>query len=169
MDGNTFDFITPKVLRHNIAESVRFAVWLWTMAEKVEPEYQDEMVRTIVLYNIGIIEALLLFRAKKEKLIFYDEKYPHATLLAKVFQHTDQDLIISYRTKKARDQSRIWLHELIKEQKDFLGVSLHEQIVDLQDIRNTFHLAKPRTILSLKKAEKSFDLVLKLAEKIRKG
>jgi hypothetical protein len=167
MDKKTFGFITPKSLRNNITESIEFAGWLWILAQKVEPKYQDEMVRTIVLYNIGVIEALLLFRAKRQKIKFFEDLYPHATCLPEPFQKTDYELIISYRHKKEKNESRIWLNELIKEQKLFLD-SLHDEIVNLQNIRNSFHLSKPRSGLSLERASISFDIVLKLAMSIQK-
>ena len=70
MDTTAFSFITPRQLRMNIIESVDFAGYLWVLAQKIEKDYSDEIVRTIILYNISIIEALLLFRAKKEKIQF---------------------------------------------------------------------------------------------------
>ena len=77
-------------------------------------------------------------------------------------------MIVSYRSKKERHESRVWLHELIREQKDFLGEALNKDISDLQGIRNTFHLSRPRNVLSLKAAEDSFDVVLKVTDKIQK-
>lgn len=168
MDASIFDFVTPKALRKNIVESVKFANWLWTLAQEVDQEYKDEMVRTIILYNISITEALLLFRAKQQKIQFYDEVYLNSNTLPKIFQHTDQELIIAYRDKKKRDESRVWFNELIRENKIFLGKSLNKQISDLQSTRNTFHLSRARSVLSITKAEESFDIVLKLINKLQK-
>lgn len=168
MDANIFDFVTPKALRKNIVESVKFVNRLWVLAQEVGQEYEDEMVRTIILYNISIVEALLLFRTKKQKMKFYDEVYLNTNLLPKSFQHTDQELVVAYRDKKKRDESRIWLNELIRENKIFLGKSLNKQISDLQSTRNTFHLSRIRSVLSLTKAEESFDIVLKLITKLQK-
>ncbi|MCA9360106.1 hypothetical protein KC850_03650 [Candidatus Kaiserbacteria bacterium] len=62
----------------------------------------------------------------------------------------------------------MWLHELIKEQKKFLGSSLHDQVIDLQDVRNTFHLSRPRFVLSPETVNDSFTVVLKIVNKIGK-
>lgn len=69
MDADAFNFVTPKAFRTNIVESVEFVGWLWVLAQKTEEKYQDEMVRTVILYNMSIVEALLLFWAKKQKVL----------------------------------------------------------------------------------------------------
>ena len=72
MEEDTFDFITPAAFRRNIIESVEFTAWLWVTAQGIESKYVDDINRTIILYNCSIIEALLLFRAKKKKIKFFD-------------------------------------------------------------------------------------------------
>lgn len=168
MDASTFSFVTPKALRNNIVESVEFAAYLWVLTQTVENKFKDEAVRTVILYNISIIEALLLFWAKKQKIKFYDEKYHHATSLAREFQRTDQDLVVAYRSKREREESRIWLHDLIVKGQQFLGKELRNEVASLQDIRNTFHLSRVRRALSLKKAAGSFDVVLQVVNKVEK-
>lgn len=69
MDADAFNFVTPKAFRTNIVESVEFVAWLWVLAKETEEKYQDEMVRTVILYNMSIVEALLLFWAKKQKVL----------------------------------------------------------------------------------------------------
>jgi hypothetical protein len=168
MDASTFRFVTPRALRNNIVESVEFAGFLWVLAQEVDDEYQDEVVRTVVLYNIAIIEALLLFWAKKHNIRFYDEKYRHPTPLAREFQKTDQILVVAYQSKTDREESRIWLHDLIVKGEQFLGKELRDEVASLQDIRNTFHLSRVRRTLSLKKAKESFDVVLQVVNKVKK-
>lgn len=123
MGADAFSFVTPKAFRTNIVESVEFVAWLWVLAQKVEEKYRDESVRTVILYNMSIVE---------------------------------------------KDDTRVWFHDLIAEGKQLLGKDLHDRVVDLQDIRNTFHLSKARRALSLKKAEGSFDVVLEVIHRIKK-
>lgn len=169
MDADAFNFVTPKTFRKNIVESVEFVVWLWVLAQKTEEKYQDEMVRTVILYNISIVEALLLFWAKKQKKKFFEDKYTDKHILPIKFQSaTDKELLVAHFSKVEKSDARVWLHDLIAEGKQLLGKDLHGRVTDLQDIRNTFHLSKTRRVLSLQKAESSFDVVLEVVNKIKK-
>lgn len=168
MNSNTLDFITSKALRKNMVESIEFAAWLWIFAQEIENKYKDEMFRTIILYNISIVEALLLFRAKRIKIKFFKYDYKESAELPKTFHPAGRQVFVTFRDKTTRNESQVWFYELIKEQKDFLDTTLHKQVVDLQDIRNTFHLSRPRSILSPEKVDESFAVVLKIINKIRK-
>lgn len=105
MDENEFSFITPKTLRNNIVESVKFAAFLWILAQRIEKEYQDETLRTIILYNIAVIEALLLFRIKREKIKFEDVEYKYTATLPGDFKKQGRDLIVAYCKAEKRDKS----------------------------------------------------------------
>ena len=168
MNGDDFSFITPKTLQVSIIESVEFATFLWILAQKIDSKYQDEMVRTIILYNIAITEALLLFRVKRENISFFDYEFKNICALPKAYQIDETEVVVAKRMLKKKNDKLIWLHELIKEQEVFLGKRLSKEIKELQDIRNTFHLSKQRSELSLKKAENSFGTVLKLVKKLQK-
>lgn len=166
MNGDDFSFITPKALQTNIVESVEFAGFLWIVAQEIDGKYQDEMVRTIILYNIAIIEALLLFRVKKENISIFDFEFKNIHILPKVYRIDDNEIIVAKKLLKKK--KLFWLYELIREQESFLGKKLSIEIKELQDIRNTFHLSKERSELSLKKAGSSFDAVLKVVKKLQK-
>ena len=169
MDADAFSFVTPKAFRTNIAESVKFVVWLWVLAQKIEQEYRDESVRTVILYNMSIVEALLLFWTKKKKKKFFEDKYTDKYTLPSALQGTiDKELLVAHFSKVEKSDTRVWFHDLIAECKQLLGKDLHDRVIDLQDIRNTFHLSKTRRALSLKKAEGSFDVVLEVVNKIKK-
>ena len=169
MDASAFNFVKPKTFRANIVESVEFVAWLWILAHEIEEKYQDEMVRIVILYNMSIVEALLLFWAKKHKKKFFEDRYINKYTLPRVFQGVaDKELLLAHFSKTEKGDTRIWFHELIAESKQLLGKALHTRVVDLQDIRNTFHLSKRRQVLSLKKAESSFDVVYEVVDKIRR-
>lgn len=74
MEDDFLDFITPSTLRSNIKESLSYVGFLYTLSETIDTVYKDETIRTIVLYNSAVVEALLLFRAKKRKIKFPEEK-----------------------------------------------------------------------------------------------
>ena len=169
MDADAFNFVTPKAFRTNIVESVEFVGWLWVLAQKTEEKYQDEMVRTVILYNMSIVEALLLFWAKKQKKKFFEDKYTDKHILPNELQGVNgKELLIAHFSRVEKNDTRVWFHDLIAEGKQLLGKGLHTRVVDLQDIRNTFHLSKSRRVLSFKKAEGSFDVVLEVVNKIKK-
>lgn len=169
MDADAFSFVTPKAFRTNIVESVEFVAWLWVLAHEIEDKYQDEMVRTVILYNMSIAEALLLFLAKKKKKKFFEDKYTDKYTLPTALQGApDKELLVAHFSKVEKSDTRVWFHDLIAESKQLLGKDLHDRVIDLQDIRNTFHLSKTRRALSLKKAEGSFDVVLEVVNKIKK-
>lgn len=169
MDADAFSFVTPKAFRTNIVESVEFVAWLWVLAQKIEEKYQDESVRTVILYNMSIVEALLLFWAKKHKKKFFEDKYTDKHTLPTTFQGaTGKELLVVHFSRVEKNDTRVWFHDLIAEGKQLLGKDLHDRVIDLQDIRNTFHLSKARRGLSLKKAGNSFDVVLEVINKIKK-
>ncbi len=167
MERDAFAFITPKALRYNIIESVKFAGFLWMLAQSIDDEFKDETVRTIILYNVSVIEALLLFRTRRENIVHEDVQYRHLQVLPSEFKKQKQDLIIAYRSSKKKQESRIWLQDMIKKQEKFLGSKLTKEIAELQGIRNTLHLSKARGELFLPKAESSFAAMLELVNKLR--
>jgi len=169
MDADAFSFVTPKAFRTNIIESVKFVAWLWVLAQKIEDEYQDETVRTVILYNMSIVEALLLFWTKKKKKKFFEDKYTNKHTLPTELQGTGgKELLVAHFSRVEKEDTRVWFHDLIAECKQFLGKDLHDRVIDLQGIRNTFHLSKTRRALSLKKAGVSFDVVLEVVNKIKR-
>ncbi len=168
MEEDTFDFITPAAFRRNIIESVEFTAWLWVTAQGIESKYVDDINRTIILYNCSIIEALLLFRAKKKKIKFLVQEYKRPHQLPAEFGHTNKIIVLAFRESTPKPDSQIWLNDLLKEQKNFLGKKLFEQMKELQNVRNTLHLSKKRSgRLTLEKSQESFDSLLAIVTKIK--
>lgn len=167
MPGDTFSFISPKAFRKNIVESVEFAAYLWILSQSTEPKYSDEMARTIILYNISIIEALLLYRAKKQKIEFTKTVYKEPSEIPSSFQTPGKRTVLAFRETILKSDSQIWLHDLILGQEDFLGNKLHKKIRDIQEVRNTYHLSKDRSKIYLQNAEDSFDIVLQLVNRVK--
>jgi len=168
MDGDAFSFITPRSFRTNIIESVEFTAWLWVTAQKIEEKYTDEILRTIILYNSAIIEALLLFRAKKQKIKLYKTEYKQPSKLQTAFQNKSGNIVLAFQEKTERGEAHIWLSDLLREQKSFLGNKLHDEITSLQGVRNTLHLSRERETLSMKYAEESYDAVYKVVSKLKR-
>lgn len=88
MADDFLDFITPSTLRSNIKESLSYVGFLYTLSETIDTVYKDETIRTIVLYNSAVVEALLLFRAKKRKIKFPEEKFTLLTRFRKFSSKT---------------------------------------------------------------------------------
>jgi len=169
MDGNDFSFITPAPFRKNIIESVEFTAWLWVAAKGIEKRFVDDINRTIILYNISIIEALLLFRVRKLKIKFMTQEYKKAHELPIQFRKANQSVVVAFRENITKADSQIWLNDLLREQQNFLGDKLHQQIKTLQDARNTLHLSKKRSErFTLQKSQASFDALLAVVTKMKK-
>lgn len=169
MDGNDFDFITPKAFRSNITESIEFAAWLWVVAQSIESKYVDDINRTIILYNIAVIEAILLFRAKKKKIKFLTQEFKSPHNLPATFFQKKKVVVMAFRENNPKPESQIWLNDLIREQEAYLGKKLFADIKELQEVRNTLHLSKKRSErLTLDKSQKSFDALLALVQKVKR-
>jgi len=173
MEGASFSFIKSSSLRKKITESIEFSVLLWTASEGIETKYKDEIYRTIILYNIAIIEALLLLYTKQLKIkLPAEDCYTNSFSFPKYFQQMkDGEIVVSLRKKTEKVDSQIGLNDLIRVNKNYLGESLYKEVKSLNSIRNTFHLSKKRTNLSpsKEKSVSSFNTLLKIIEKMKKG
>lgn len=168
MEDDFLDFITPSTLRSNIKESLSYVGFLYTLSETIDTVYKDETIRTIVLYNSAVVEALLLFRAKKRKIKFPEEKFTYTHSIPKIFQQDKKNIILALHTTTEKPENRVWFRDLVREQKDFLGKKLSQNIIEMYDIRNTFHLSKKRSGLDSKKVESSSKLVLDVIKKLHR-
>lgn len=169
MSTPDLSFITPIRFRKNISDSLRFSGFLYISAKSIEMEYGDDIVRTIILYNTAIIEALLLFRYKKKKLKHQLVEYRDVYTLPNSYQSKNKIIVLALKHTTKKKEERLWLNELLLVQKDFLSESLLNNIKFLQDTRNTLHLSKKRVNnLTIKNADKSFDVLYEVITKVEK-
>jgi hypothetical protein len=154
MDKNAFLFITNDSLRAKIISSIFTISGLYLVEEKQRnsPELAKEIRRVIILYSAFIIEAILLFMFKKksEKLekIDYKDVYELPSNFQTASSYT---LVVAKQVKIPKHERELMLDVLLKYyvEKGIISRNLESKIKKVKDIRNTFHLSKPRSGLRI--------------------
>lgn len=162
------DFIKDKELRDTIENSIEYIYALFEQTSKGEQKqlYIDETYRVIILYVISAIEAILMYfyKVRKEKIERIEYKF--VSPLPKGYKHEDKSslpVVIAVQEKIEKKEYEIGLSDLIMlfKAKKLIQEKTAEDILDLNNIRNTFHLSKPRTKdCDLKKVELALNILV---------
>ncbi len=168
MSEDGFDFIDNQNLRNNIIDSINYIATLWIQAGTIEKAHHQELYRTIIFYNVSIIEALLLFLCTKKSISITQDKYTEPHRLPDIFQKTGGETYIAVKKRVRKTYADISFADTLSTTEDLLGKSLFKKIADLKDLRNTVHLAKSRTLIKRKVVKDSSDTVFKLVRKVQK-
>lgn len=143
------DFIKDEDLRKTLEDSIDF---IYNFHEQSKGDgqkklYQEETYRIIILYVVSVIEAVLLYfyKTRGDKIEYLEYRLVQA--LPPEFGHSEKKgcpLIIAVQEKKEKDQ--IGMHDLVTffEAKKLIQKKTANDILELNDLRNTFHLSKPR-------------------------
>lgn len=146
------DFIEDKELRLTLENSTEF---IYALYEKSKDDAQTELFleetyRIIILYVTAAIEAVLMYfyklRVDKIEYVEYKFVYP----LPPEFNHNKKHnlpLVVAVQEKKEKSDHQIGLHDLVvffKTKKLILNQTADE-ILELNELRNTFHFSKPRS------------------------
>lgn len=174
MQQANFDFVKNVELRKNIIDSIPFLSYLWLLASANKEGNTQEMFRTFILYNASIIEALLLDYCQTHGIIFTKVEYSNDCELSASYQlHIDGNkyqkgkIVISTRHEIEKRGRDITFVDMIEKLKGFLDKELVNDIRELNDIRNTFHLSKERKkAITKKDAEKASTTLLELSQKL---
>jgi len=145
------DFIKDEELRKTLEDSIAFIYVLHKKSkEDVQNKlYQEETFRIIILYVISAIEAVLFYFYKdRGEKIEYPE-YKFVQTLPPEFGHSDKiglPLVIAVQDKKEKQEYQIGLHDLVIFFKDkkLIQEKTAKDILELNEVRNTFHFCKPR-------------------------
>lgn len=148
-----FSFISDINLRRKLVEAIQTTSELYLVQQ--DPNYSalaKEIRRMIVLYCASIIEAVLLYLYKKNRFEITKLEYRDVQTLAQRFQLDSHcKFVIASQMNVPRHERELMLDLLLKlfVDKNIIPTQLGEKIEKAKAIRNTFHLAKPRSGMSI--------------------
>jgi len=171
------DFIKDKELRKTLEDSIEYIYTLFKQSKDDEQKklYQDETYRVIILYVVSAIEAVLLYfyKVRGEKIEYLEYKLVHT--LPSQYGHSDKvglPVVIAVQEKVEKREHQLGIHELVTffKGKNLMQEKTAKDILDMNDVRNTFHFNKPRAqICDLKRVEKALQLLVHTIENAPKA
>lgn len=148
---NDLDFITDAGLRQTIENSTEYMYALSEEAKEKEKSdlYKEETYRVIMLYTVSVIEAVLLYLYKKheDEMTFLDYKFVQP--LPSEYGHssnTNSRVVVAVQKREKMAEHKIGMGDLVCffKERNLMKKETAEQILQINDLRNTFHLSKPR-------------------------
>lgn len=167
------DFIKDEELHKTIEDSIEYIYVLFEQSKNNAQKelYLEETRRVIILYVVSVIEAILLYfyKARGEKIEYPEYKFIH-TLPLEYEHHKKAGLpvIIAVQEKVEKQEHQIGLHDLVVflGDKKLMQDKTADAILELNDVRNTFHLNKPRAKnCDVKRVESALQLLVHTIEK----
>lgn len=167
------DFIKDKELRKTLEDSIEY---IYTLFEQSKDDgqkelYREETHRVIILYVISAIEAVLLYFYKErgEKIEYLEYKFVQ-TLPTGYGHHgkTGLPVVVAVQEKLEKPEHQIGTHDLVNffKTKKLIQEKTATDILELNDVRNTFHFSKPRAKnCDLKRVESALQLLVHTLEK----
>src|SRR5581483_9479538 len=166
---NDLEFITDKGLRSTIEDSIEYIYALFEelkTGQKKKKLYVEETYRVIILYVISAIEAVLLYFYKERGEKIHSLEYKFVKSLPEGYSHKSKEglpVVVAVQEKVEKDEHQIGLYDLVAlfKNKKFIIERTSDDILELNDIRNTFHFSKPRTKkCELKHVESALNLLV---------
>jgi hypothetical protein len=174
---NDLGFIKDKGLRDTLGNSIEYIYALFENSKEGEQKdlYKEETYRVIILYVISAIEAVLLyfFKERGEKMENFEYRFVQS--LPREYVHTLKKglpVIVAVQEKIERKEYQIGLQNLVTffKGKKLIEEKTADEILELNDIRNTFHFNKPRTKnCDLVRVESALKLLVYAIEKAPKA
>ena len=152
MNEDELDFITDNTLRKTIEDSIEYVYVLTEESKKKEDRsalYKEETYRVIILYIASIIEAILLYLYKRQSDKITYTYYKFINPLHEDYQHAsdrESPVIIAVQKTVEKVEHQIGMFELVSffKEKKFMKEETAEEILKINNLRNTLHLNKPR-------------------------
>ncbi|MFA5830031.1 MAG: hypothetical protein WC843_06110 [Candidatus Gracilibacteria bacterium] len=172
---SNFDFIKDENLRNTLDDAIEFIYVLFKRSkEEGQKElYKEETHRIIILYVVSAIEAVLLYFYKDRGERIKHPEYKFVQALSPKFGHSEKKgcpLVIAVQEKKEKDQ--IGMRDLVTffKAKKLIEEKMANDILELNDVRNTFHLSKPRAkSCDVKQVEAALQLLVHTIENAPKA
>jgi hypothetical protein len=167
------DFIKDKELQKTLEDSIEYIYALFEQSkdDKQKALYREETYRVIILYVVSAIEAVLLYFYKErgEKIEYLEYKFVQ-TLPAEYAHRAKVGLpvVVGVQEKVEKQEYQIGLHDLVMffKSKKLIQEKTANDILGLNDVRNTFHFAKPRAKnCDLKRVESALRLLVHTLER----
>ena len=170
-------FIKDEDLRKTLEDAIEFIYVLFKKAQDDAQEemYQVETYRIIILYVVSAIEAILLYFYKNRGDKIESLEYKCVQALSLEFTHTQKvglPVVIAVQEKTEVKEYDLGLHKLVNlfKEKKLIREQTAKDILDLNDVRNTFHFSKPRTKkCDVKRVENALKLLLHTIENAPKA
>lgn len=167
------EFIEDEELRKTLDNSIEYIYALLENSKNSEQSelYKKETYRVIILYVISAIEAILFYFYKErgEKMEYPEYKFVEP--LSKNYIHSENKgfpVVVAVQEKVEKKEFQIGLHDLVNffKSKKLIKKETVNDILELNDIRNTFHFNKPRIKnCDLKRVESALKLLVYVIEK----
>lgn len=171
------DFIKDKELRKTLEDSIEYIYALYEQSNDDEQKelYREETRRVIILYVISAIEAVLLYFYKErgEKIEYLEYKF--VQILPPEYGHSGKTgslVAVAVQEKLEKKEYQIGLHDLVVffKAKKLIQEKTATDILELNDVRNTFHFSKLREkACDLKRVESALLLLVHTIEKAPKA
>jgi intergrase/recombinase len=172
------DFITDVGLRKTVEDSIEYA---YVLSEESKGKnrsalFQEETRRVVVLYTVSIIEAVLLYLYKKhgDEMTYIDYKY--VNVLPPEYHYGKDDesrMVIAVQQKNKKAEYQIGVNELVKffTERMLMKKETAEEILKINDLRNTFHLNKPRekAVCDISQVETALKLLVYVIQRAPKS
>lgn len=171
------DFIKNDDLRRTLENSIDF---IYNFYEQSKGEgqtelYKEEAHRIIILYVASVIEAVLLYfyKVRGEKIEYPEYKFVQT--LPPEFGHSKKigfSLAIAVQEKIEKQESQIGLRDLVAffKTKKLIQEKTANEILELNELRNTFHFSKPRAkSCDLERVEVALELLVHTIENAPKA
>lgn len=162
------NFIEDKELRKTLEDSIEYIFALFKQSKDISQKeiYREETYRVIILYVVSVIEAVLLYfyKVRGEKIVYTE--YTFVQTLPLEYEHREKiglPVVIAVQEKLNKKEHQIGLHDLVIffKTKKLIQEKTADDILELNDVRNTFHLSKPRAKnCDLKRVEAALNLLV---------
>jgi len=170
---NDLDFIKDSELRKTLEDSIEYIYALFEQSKDDEQKelYREETYRVIILYVVSAIEAVLLYfyKVRGEKIEYLEYKF--VQILPAEYAHRKKaglPVVIAVQEKLEKQEYQIGLHDLVTffRTKKLITEKTTTDILELNDVRNTFHFSKPRAKnCDLKRVETALQLLVYTLER----
>lgn len=150
-DPLDLDFISDAGLRKTIKEAIEYIVALLgiPLTSEMSSLYIEETHRVIILYVASIIEAIFLHCFKEKKQVLHYLDYKFISTLPSEYNYVGQQglVVVALQKQVPRLDHQLGLHDLVNFFKDkkLIKSETAADILEINNIRNTVHLSKPRT------------------------
>lgn len=165
--GLDLDFISDASLRKTVIDTIEYMVALLATTEQdwASERYVDETHRIVVLYVASAMEAIFLycFKIKGYEIPYFDYKYVQNLPPEYIYANQQGIVVVALQKKLSKSDHQLGLHTLVNFYKDKKSIKAEtaEQILEINTIRNTVHLTKPRThACDITHVEAAFDTLV---------
>lgn len=165
---NDLDFINDQKLRKTLEDSIEYIYALYerSKSDGLHKLYQEETYRVIILYVVSAIEAILFYfyKVRGEKIQYAEYKFVQALPLK--YEHIEKKglpVVVAVQDKIEKKEHQLGIHELVTsfKSKNLMMAKTAEDILDMNDVRNTFHFNKLRAkTCDLKRVERALQLLV---------